>query len=126
MIDEDVEFTRKIIEVFAKNPKFPSGIDEASLAKSLDIQRAGPDGQKLRFHLKCAIDSGLIMGRCDRISTFEGSTYRIRGMDGLTPIGRYYYNKIDTPEKWKKAKDLCLEKGLHLATNLLIELVKNI
>lgn len=121
LMEEDIEITNEIIGFFAKQNSFPVNITLGSLAQELGRQG---EISKVGFHLKCAIDAGLIVGDYRRVATFGAVHYSFGFIDGLTKDGSDYY-KATQVRIWDRAKKWCLEKGVPLSTKALLKYINS-
>ena len=87
---EDVNFTKRIVQVVADHPRFPVRMTIADLAEQLQLQPGRNDEEKLIYHLVCAYQAGLLHANYDTVNTFEGTHHVFGYIDGLTHIGSEY------------------------------------
>ena len=117
---EDVEITRRILELYANENEFPSSIGMEELMEALpDIPR-----NVLEIHIVWANDSGMFLGRAYLKTNiaYGGTEYTILTPDGLSKEGSDYVKYAQT-SLWDKAKDMAQEKSVPLTTQLLARIL---
>lgn len=108
---EDVELTRKILEIYAADGDFPSSISANSVCLELQDEYGR---QEVTQHLVWAKDAGLLSGPVySRIDVLSGPQYSLRRVDGLSKEGSDYvlYARSGL---WDKAKNHIKKKSLPL------------
>ena len=116
---EDIELTRKILELYADEDKWPSSIGEA------ELREAFPDVHTnvLTAHIVWAQDSGMFKGKAYEIYRHMGGVeYIIGAPDGLSKEGSDYVKYART-SLWDKAKERAKEKSVPLTTQLLAKIL---
>ena len=94
---EDVNFTKRIVQVVADHPRFPARMRLEDLAEQLQLQPGRNDEEKLIYHLVCAYQAGLLHANYDTYNTFEGTRHVFGYIDGLTHIGSEYGHHMKGP-----------------------------
>ena len=119
---EDVNFTKKIIQVVADHPRFPARITLVDLAEQLQIQPGRNDEEKLIYHLVCAYQAGLLHANYDTFNTFEGTHHVFGYIDGLTHIGSEYGHHMKGA-LWNKVVDIAKKQGIPLTTKVAVKYI---
>ena len=119
---EDPQLTLKILEYFARED-----VGWPANKTFQDVSKMFPEesGERIQYHIICAIEGGLLKGTYRRTSTFQGVHYSVGTLDGLTKVGGDYVRKADSP-LWNQAKDLLANKGLALTTSHMLEAMDRI
>ena len=115
---EDVNFTKKIIQVVADHPDFPARMTWGDLAQQLQIQPGDED--KLTYHLACAFQAGLLFGNYDVVNTLEGAHHTFGHIDGLTHIGSEYGHHMKGA-LWNKAIEWCKRQAIPVTTKAVLK-----
>ena len=117
---EDVELTRKILELYADEDKWPSRIGES------EIKAACPDESedRLMAHVVWAADAGMFKGKAyDKIEFMDvGSQYVWSYPDGLSKAGSDYI-KYARSSLWERAKSNIQKQKIPLSTSLLAKIL---
>ena len=126
---EDVEITKKIIQVYADEEYFPSRMALDDLRRALAQRGVDVTPDQLAYHLVCAIDAGLFLGEGYEATKFYLSIeYTIGRIDGLHVRGSDYYHESQS-SLWDKAKQALQERAIPLTTKamapMLTEQLKN-
>ena len=116
---EDVELTRKILELYADEDKWPSQID------GYKIREKFPDETEDRLiaHVVWAADAGMFKG--EAYSTFThtmGTQYGFGYPHGLSKLGSDYV-QYARGSVWDKAKEEGRKKGIPLTTSILAKIL---
>ena len=116
---EDVELTRKILELYADEEKWPSCIGSKELRNAFP----GEPLSRLTAHVVWAADAGMFKGETyRRISHSKGTQYKICRPDGLSKIGSDYINYARS-SLWDKAKKKAQEQAIPLTTQLVSKIL---
>lgn len=117
---EDVELTRKILNVYAEEEEFPSSIDANSICLKFQ-QEYGRD--KVMAHLVWAKDAGLLLGPVYSITEFAmGPQYDPRRVHGLSKAGSDYIAYANSG-LWDKAKKYAKDKSIPATTQVLAKIL---
>ena len=116
---EDVELTRKILELYADEDRWPSAIG------GTEIRQAFPNESEHRLiaHVVWAADAGMFKGQAYSSMEFmEGTQYDIGYPDGLSKVGSDYI-KYARSSLWNRAKSIIKKQGVPLSTSLLAKVL---
>lgn len=115
---EDVELTRKILELYADEDRWPSAIGES------EIRQAFPEEshQRLTAHFVWAADAGMFKGEAYYKEPTRVPIYQINQPDGLSKKGSDYI-KYARSDLWDKAKKILQKKGVTITTSLLVKVL---
>ena len=119
---EDVNFTKKIVQVVADHPRFPARMTLGDLAQQLQLQPGSNDDEKLIYHLVCAYQAGLLHADYDTYNTLEGTHHVFGYIDGLTHIGSEYGHHMKGAI-WNKAVAWCKNQGIPMTTKVAVKYI---
>lgn len=74
----------------------------------------------IEYHLMCAIDNELLIGKYRIITAFEGSAIKVGILQGLTPKGGDYVRDSDS-NLWEKARQSLIDQGIAVTTSRLVD-----
>lgn len=113
---EDPKLTLDILKYFASDHiGFPAHVKVETL---LDHYPQGTD--TIEYHLMCAIDNELLIGKYRIITAFEGSAIKVGILQGLTPKGGDYVRDSDS-NLWEKARQSLIDQGIAVTTSRLVD-----
>lgn len=115
---EDVELTRKILELYADEDRWPSAIGESEIRQAFPCESR----DRLIAHVVWAADAGMFKGEAYYKEPMNRSIYQINQPDGLSKDGSDYV-KYARSGLWDKAKKTLQAKGLPIVTSLLAKLL---
>ena len=119
---EDPNLTLEILKYFTRDEiSWPANVDDRELINHFsDIS-----SDKVKYHLYCAIESGLLEGQFTRNAMLAGAFYTFGNLDGLTPEGGEYVRMASSSSRWELIKNRITEAGLELTTRTAIQVTKN-
>ena len=117
---EDVNFTKRIVQVVADHPRFPARMTVGELAEELQLQPGSNDEEKLIYHLVCAYQAGLLHANYDTVNTLEGTHHVFGYIDGLTHIGSEYGHHMKGA-LWGKVIEWTQKQGIPLTTKVAVK-----
>ena len=114
---EDPELTRRILEYFASDEvKFPANKRVEELAEAFPEV----DFSRLKYHVRCAGENGLLIVNIREQSTFSSVHVIFGFISGLTAKGGDYV-RGSRSKFWNEAKKKIINKGLEVTTSNLAE-----
>ena len=116
---EDPKLTLKILEYFARDDvTFPANVLVGDLASEFpDV-----DGSRFEYHVVCAIDNDLLIGRFTYTETFDRVHLTLGYLSGLTPRGGNYVKDSRTG-LWDRAVERIKSTGAEATTDRIIALL---
>ena len=119
---EDPKLTLNILKYFASDDiGFPAHVKADDLLDHCHQVSK----ETLYYHLMCAIDNKLLIGKYSIITAFEGSAIRVGILEGLTPKGGDYVRDSDS-SLWEKARQSLIDKGIAVTTSRLVESIASL
>ncbi len=116
----DPDLCRDILFKYADERQHPSDIDFEDLAKEFPKLAPG----ELEFNLMALEEAGLLVVFYERIATFDGVTYVIHSIDGLTPYkGSEFISRARKSNFWENAKKACTEQYGSVILGRMIEIL---
>jgi len=120
---EDPNLTRRILEYFASDDvKFPANkrVEELKAEAFSEV-----DLSRLKYHVKCAAENGLLTVSIREHSSFQGVHFVFGYISGLTAAGGEFV-RGSRSKYWDEAKEKVFSKGLELTTGNVFQAMSNL
>ena len=115
---EDPDLTLCILRYFSRED-VPNPANKL-VEELADDEFRGVDLGRLRYHVRCAQENGLLAARISRVATSQAVQYSFGFIDGLTAKGGEYVRNSQTGF-WDKAVKEIEDGGASVTTNLMVK-----
>ena len=115
---EDIDLTKRILEYFASDAKWPSN---ASL-QTLYSKFPDESQDSIAYHVYCAESAGLLEANVNQKHTATGVFFTDGWIVGLTQKGGEYV-RDSRSSYWNKAQEEIKNAGLEVTTKLMIDML---